>query len=151
MNAKISYREAAVRGASPVRLVICLYEQAIEDLRQAVVALEKGEIEARTRKINHAITVLGQLQGSLDLHRGGEVARNLERFYNVVRAGIVEAQLKQSAGLLGQQISQLVLVYEAWLEVERVTSPAVSRPQQESPESAPPLAASESPAADWSA
>jgi len=150
MNARISYREAAVRGASPVRLVICLYEQAIEDLRQAVVALEKGDIEARTRKINHAITVLGQLQGSLDMHRGGEVARNLERFYNVVRAGIVEAQLKQSAGLLGQQISQLVLVYEAWLEVERVTSPAASRPQ-ESLESAPPLAASASPAADWSA
>jgi flagellar secretion chaperone FliS len=151
MDAKISYREAAVRGASPVRLVICLYEQAIEDLRQAVVALEKGEIEARTRKINHAITVLGQLQGSLDMVRGGEVARNLERFYHTVRAGIVEAQLKQSTRILEQQIAQLVLVYEAWLVVERAASTAPGPPPQESPKSAPPIASLESPAADWSA
>ncbi len=138
-------------GASPVRLVICLYEQAIEDLRQAVVALEKGEIEARTRKINHAITVLGQLQGSLDMVRGGEVARNLERFYDILRAGIVEAQLKQSPRILEQQISQLVLVYEAWLEVERAASAAPLPPPQESPKAAPPIASPGSPAADWSA
>ena len=150
MDAKFSYREAAVRGASPVRLVVCLYEQAIEDLRQAVVALEKGNIESRTRKINHATTVIGQLQGSLDMERGGEVARNLERFYDVIRAGLVEAQLKQSARILEQQISQLVLVYEAWLEVERATATSSSEPQ-ESPESAPAIYAPETSSADWSA
>ena len=128
MDARSSYREAAVRGASPVRLVICLYEQAIEDLRLAVIALEKGDIEARTRGINHALMVIAQLQGSLDLERGGEVARNLARFYGVVRAGLVEAQTKQSARILEQQISQLAVVYEAWLEVERATSTAKPPP-----------------------
>jgi flagellar secretion chaperone FliS len=149
MDARFRYREATVRGASPVRLVICLYEQAIEDLRQAVLALEKGNIEARTRKINHALTVIGQLQGSLDMERGAEVARNLERFYNIVRAGLVEAQLKQSAPILEQQISQLVLVYEAWLEVERATSPA-QKPSEKSA-AAPPMPPDELPVADWSA
>ena len=123
MDARSSYREAAVRGASPVRLVICLYEQAIEDLRRAVLALEKGDIAARTREINHEIKVIGQLQGSLDMERGGEVARNLERFYNVLRAGLTEAQAKQSARILEQQVSQLATVHEAWLEVERATVP----------------------------
>jgi flagellar secretion chaperone FliS len=150
VDAKISYREAAARGASPVRLVICLYEQAIEDLRQAVVALEKGDIEWRTRKINHATTVIGQLQGSLDMERGGEVARNLNRFYDVVRAGLVEAQLKQSAGILEQQISQLVLVYEAWLEVERATEMPSSQPQA-ALETVPLTSTSDTPATDWSA
>jgi flagellar secretion chaperone FliS len=150
VDARISYREAAVRGASPVRLVICLYEQAIEDLRQAVVALEKGDIELRTRKINHAITVIGQLQGTLDMERGGEVARNLERFYGVIRSGLVQAQLKQSARVLEQQISQLVLVYEAWIEVERATDP-LPKPAQESSQPAVPISAPDPPAADWSA
>ena len=62
MDARSSYREAAVRGASPVRLIICLYEQAIEDLRRAVVAMDKGAIEIRTREINHALLVIAQLQ-----------------------------------------------------------------------------------------
>lgn len=128
MDARNHYREAAVRGASPVRLVICLYEQAIEDLRRSVLALERGDIEARTRAINHALMVIGQLQGSLDMERGGEVARNLERFYNQVRMGLVEAQQKQSARILEQQISQLVTVHEAWLEVERATAGPVPSP-----------------------
>src|SRR5689334_18427773 len=75
MDARSSYREAAVRGATPVQLVILLYEQGIEDLRRAIIALEKNDIEARTREINHALMVIGQLQASLDMERGGEVAR----------------------------------------------------------------------------
>jgi len=150
LDARSSYREAAVRGASPVRLVICLYEQAIEDLRQAVIALEKADIELRTRKINHAITVVGQLQGSLDKERGGEVAGNLDRFYNVIRAGLIEAQLKQSARILEQQISQLVLVYEAWLEVEHATAPAAETPAGNSQPGIP-IPPSDTPTADWSA
>jgi len=149
MDARSSYREAAVRGASPVRLVICLYEQAIEDLRQAVLALEKGDIEARTRGINHALMVIAQLQGSLDMERGGDVAKNLARFYNVVRAGLGEAQMKQSARILEQQIAQLVVVYEAWLEVERATATPKPLPAESSPPK--PETTQEASCADWSA
>jgi flagellar secretion chaperone FliS len=150
MDARSSYREAAVRGASPVRLVICLYEQAIEDLRQAVIALEKGDIEARTRGINHALMVIAQLQGSLDLERGGDVARNLGRFYNLVRAGLSEAQLKQSTRILEQQISQLATVHEAWLEVERATT-APMPPSTGPAQAGPSLPSRETPLADWKA
>jgi flagellar biosynthetic protein FliS len=85
MDAGSSYRESAVRVARPVRLVICLYQQAIEHLRQAVIALEKGDIKAHTRGINHALMVIAQLQGWLHMERGGEVARNLARFYSLIR------------------------------------------------------------------
>jgi flagellar secretion chaperone FliS len=102
-----------------VRLVICLYEQAIEDLRRALAAHLCGSIEGRTREINHAILVLGYLQSSLDKDRGGEVAANLDRFYNHVRTGLIGAHHQQSAAALEMQISHLMLVYEAWCEVER--------------------------------
>ncbi len=124
MDARFSYREAAVRGASPIQLVVYLYEQAIEDLRRAILALEKGDIEARTRAINHALMIIAQLQGTIDDERGGEVAANLHRFYNLVRAGLVTAQFKQSAETLEQQMTQLSTVHEAWLQVELATSPA---------------------------
>lgn len=122
MDARSSYRESAVRGASPVRLVLCLYEQAISDLRRAAIALEKGAIEARTRHINHALLVIGQLQGTLDSERGGKVARNLEKFYQVLRTGLVEAQGKQSKQILEQQIAVLAVVHEAWQQVELDTA-----------------------------
>lgn len=150
MDARSSYRESSVRGASPVRLVIVLYEQAIEDLRRAVIALEKGAIEVRTREINHALLVIAQLQGSLNMERGGEVARNLARFYGLVRAGLTEAQLKQSSILLQQQISQLAEVHEAWLEVERATA-KLDSPVPQPPADSPPVASSPTLSAGWNA
>ena len=132
MNPGLSYREAAVAGASPIRLVILLYQQAIEDLRQALTAHHQGNIEGRTREINHAILVLGHLQATLDKNQGGKVAANLERFYEQLRASLVEAQLKQSATLLEQQISHLMQVHDAWCEVERQLVPAISEPHGQS-------------------
>lgn len=150
MDARSSYREAGVRGASPVRLIICLYEQVIEDLRRAVIAMEKGAIEERTREINHALMVIAQLQGSLDMERGGEVARNLAKFYALLRAGLTEAQVKQSARILEQQISQLVEVHDAWLEVERATA-RTNPPSHEPASNAPTPAPSETASTDWNA
>jgi flagellar secretion chaperone FliS len=150
MDARSYYRESAVRGASPVRLVICLYEQAIEDLRRAVAALETGDIEARTRGINHALTVIAHLQGSLDMQQGGEVAANLNRFYGLIRAGLVQAQVKQSARILEEQISLLVTIHEAWVEVERIT--AVPAPQfRASGQTASAPSEAQIPIADWNA
>jgi len=128
MNARLSYREAAVEGASPLRLVVLLYEQAFEDLRRALDTHRRGDIEGRTRHINHAILVIGHLQASLNKEQGGRVALNLERFYDQLRSGLVQAQFNQSAVALEQQISHLMQVHEAWCEVERVSGSAVTAP-----------------------
>jgi flagellar protein FliS len=119
MNPRSSYREAAAQGASPLRLVVLLYEQAIEDLRRAAAAQARNDIEGRTREINHAILVIGHLQSSLDKDRGGPVAANLERFYNQLRASLVEAQCRQSAAELQKQIAFLLEMRDAWCQVER--------------------------------
>jgi flagellar protein FliS len=123
-NPFLSYREAAVVGASPVRMVILLYEQAMEDLRRARAALRSGDIQKRTQQINHAILVLGYLQTSLDREQGGKVAEDLQRFYSQVRASLMQAQFRQSESLIEQQIRDLFEVREAWCEVERSAKPA---------------------------
>jgi len=150
MDARLSYREAAARGATPVKLVVLLYEQALDDLRRALSALKAGEIEERTRRINHAITVIGQLHASLDLEQGGSVARNLERFYGLVRRGLMEAQFQQSARALEEQISCLLLVREAWYEVERAAVADHSSAQQPPAPAVSAVSLKEDPA-DWSA
>lgn len=119
MNPRSAYREAAVRGASPVRLVVLLYEQMIQDLSRAIQAVEHHDIEHRTREINHALTVCGFLQSNLDMDRGGQVAANLVRFYTTLRSTLLEAHGKASQQILSQQISCLLEVRDGWLEVEK--------------------------------
>lgn len=127
MNIQQSYREASVQGASPVQLVIRLYEQMIEDLRQAAIAVEQKDIQRRTRHINHAILVIGHLQSPLDFDNGGKVARDLDHFYNVLRQNLLQVQFFPSKRGLAQLITDLLAVRAAWIEVERAErSSAVS-------------------------
>lgn len=142
MNPGLSYRESAVTGASPLHLVILLYEQAMEDLRRAIEALRHRDVEERTRQINHALSVIGHLQATLDKEQGGKVAENLALFYEQVRRGLVEAQCRQSESLLEGQISHLMKVYGAWCAVERAMSPASSPVEMTGQEHLP---------GDWSA
>jgi len=118
-NARTAYRENDVRGATAVRLVILLYEQLVQDLRQALHALEQNDIEMRTHRINHAILVIGHLQSALDFVNGGQVAQDLNNFYNVLRQNLVQVQFHPSKSGLCQQITDLLALREAWVEVER--------------------------------
>lgn len=129
MNARSSYRQSAAQGARPLQLVILLYEQCLDDLRRAIDALKRNDVETRTREINHAIMVIGHLQGTLDRDQGGPVAFQLDRFYDQVRSGLVEAHIHQSMPALQQQISCLMQVYEAWCEAERTSVVATQTPR----------------------
>lgn len=139
MNPGLSYRELSVAGASPLRLVILLYEQAIEDLRRAITANTRHDIEGRTREINHALLVIGHLQATLDSDQGGHVADNLNRFYDQLRSGLIAAQCEQSADLIEQQISRLILVRDAWCALEQNITPK------------PPVADPHAPTSEWKA
>ena len=73
-NPRTTYRETAVRGATAVRLVVLLYEQMIQDLRQASQAIEENNIEVRTNRINHTLDIVCLLQGTLNME-GGRTGR----------------------------------------------------------------------------
>jgi len=126
MNIQQSYREAAVRGAGPVELVVRLYEQTIEDLRQAASAIEQNDIERRTKRIKHAILIVGHLQSALDFAKGGKVAQDLDNFYNAVRQSLVWVQFHPSKRGVTQLITDLLAVREAWIVVDRAERPSVT-------------------------
>lgn len=120
MDIRQSYREAAARGANPIQLVVRLYEQLVEDLRQVAIAMEQQDIRGRTDRIKHAILVVGHLQSGLDFDKGGTVARNLEEFYNFLRQNLVKVQFSPSKAGVQQLIIDVMAVRSSWVEVERI-------------------------------
>ncbi len=145
-DARTAYRQGVVGTESPVQLVVLLYEQAAKDVREALNALRAGDIERRTFEIDHALLVVGQLHATLDMERGGEVARNLARFYTMVRSRLLQAQIQASAEILEEQMSLLLMLRETWQEVERRSREAQLPPTNTT--LAEPMAAS---AGNWSA
>ena len=115
---EISYRRAAVQNASSAGLIIILYDLLIEDLRQAISAIEKRDIEARSKAIKHCFLVLQQLEGSLDKENGAEAAEYLAKFYAIMRCRILEAHMKASPEILNQQVLRLLDLRQIWQQLD---------------------------------
>ena len=110
----LSYRKSAVEGASPIGLVIALYDTLSGDLTRAIAALRVDDIETRCRELNHATLVLGQLEDWIEYPNGGDLAISLKDFYSHVRARILEASITRSAPLLEIQIQLILQVRSTW-------------------------------------
>jgi len=113
---QLAYQEAAVRSASPVELVIILYDILALDLHAAIEAMEASDIELRSARLKHGFLVLQQLEGSLNMEGGGEAATNMSRFYSMLRGQMMKAQIEQDAGILRELVQLLLSVRDAWVE-----------------------------------
>lgn len=148
------YRQSAARGASPIGLVVMLYDTIINDLRRGMQAMREKNIEVRSFELGHAITVIGHLQSTLDREQGGEVARCLDRFYNVTRGKILEAAITQSEEILRQLLEQFLIVRDGWQQVEPQTaapSDSTKLEQADVPVPMPHANDTEAVASHWSA
>ena len=126
VDARQVYQDSSIRGAHPIELVVLLYDSAITDMRQALAAMQKSDIESRASRISHALMVLQQLQGTLDFERGGGAAQQFEQFYNLTRAKVLEAQMRSSPDLMQQQIRSMSEVRDCWMEARRLLQPRAS-------------------------
>lgn len=118
-NAALAYREAASLGASPVGIVVLLYDRLVQDIHAAIAAMKDNQLEARSAAVNHALLILQQLQGRLDFTAGGAAARQLDAFYGHIRGKLLEAQIRQSPEMMMAQAQALLQVREGWAAVER--------------------------------
>jgi flagellar protein FliS len=113
-----SYTLSAIEGASPIGLMVVLFDTLAGDLRRAVAALNKNDIETRCKELNHAVLVIGQLDSWVDLDKGGESARNLTGFYSYLRAKMMEAAVSKSAKPLEAPIQMIQQVSTAWHKLD---------------------------------
>ena len=131
---ELSYLRSAAQNATATGLVIILYDLLINDLEQALVALVDRDIERRSVEIKHALLVLQQLEGSLDMENGGEAAQTFARFYSALRGKIFEAHLKASPEILKRQIELIFDVRQAWQQTDRPNlGPAYATTETASP------------------
>lgn len=130
-----AYHQLSIESASPVELVVMLYDRAIVDLQEAMAAVGRGDIEVRTKHLKHFCTVINQLDCSLDYERGGEVARDLAKSYQYARAQAIAAAAMNSKRILIALSEHFSTLRDAWLEAERRLPawPANSNEEAEDP------------------
>jgi flagellar secretion chaperone FliS len=128
-NAAQSYQMDTARGASPIGGVVALFDTIIRDFQRASAAIAAGNVEARVRQLNHALTVIAELQGVLDYERGGVAAARFRRFYEVTRGLIMEANIRGTDESLQELIALYTPVRQAWRTIDqRVPAGEASQP-----------------------
>lgn len=118
------YLENEVLHADPVKLVAILYRAASESVSAARKHLAAGEIRERSRQISKAWEIVAHLLTTLDLEKGGDVARQLAPLYSYMQQRLIEANSRQIDPPLAEVERLLATISEAWQAVPPlVTAP----------------------------
>ena len=118
-NGSNTYREQQILTASPARLVAMLYEKAITCLRQAIKAIEEGDIKKRWASNARAVEIIEHLSMTLDTETGGEFASELERLYPFMIGHLINVDVHNDPEPAREIIALLEPLNEAWLALDR--------------------------------
>lgn len=111
------YKEVAVQTATPLQLVVMLYDEAILSLQDAKKHILQNNIEGRAKSLNRTISILSELQSSLNRKEGGEIAGSLDRLYDYMKRSIFKANVEQSIQPVEEIEGLLENLRSAWKQV----------------------------------
>jgi len=112
------YRKTEVNTADKVRLVIMLYDGAINFLKIAKNRLHQKDIAGKGLYIAKTTAIVGELSSALDMEAGGEIAKNLRNLYTYILSRLLDANLKNDLAALGEVEKILLTLSEGWKGIE---------------------------------
>ncbi|MHB1231986.1 MAG: flagellar export chaperone FliS [Burkholderiales bacterium] len=110
--------ESAVNSASPVQLIILLYDGAIGALAKAKGHMQEMKFADKGRRVSHAISIIEGLRVALNFERGGEIAKNLNDLYEYMKNRLSIANLKNDPEGLAEIMRLLNDLRSAWVALE---------------------------------
>ena len=113
-----TYRQVQVESSeSPLELVVMLYDGALASLAQARDALVRHDLVAKGRAMSKAMSIVGHLQGTLNMEAGGEVAEELDRLYLYITERLLDANMKGVVEPIDESVRLLTTLRDAWSQI----------------------------------
>ncbi len=113
-----SYKKVATHTASPGQLVLMLYEGAIRFLDHARNGFDIEDpvdsVAAVNNNILRAQEIIRELDFSLNLKEGGELALQLRRLYDYFDRTLTEANQRKEVKGVHEVITRITTLRDAW-------------------------------------
>lgn len=115
-----AYRDTNVKTASQGRLIVLLYEGAVKQLTLANSMFDENgklpvrSIEAFGKAILKAQEIITELQVSLDMEKGGEIAKNLMSLYIFFNKELTETNISKDQKRLEPIMKMISDLCESW-------------------------------------
>lgn len=118
MNGNVTkYLNQQVLSASPSKLVYMLYDRAISSLREAIVAIEEGEIEKRWKANNRAMEIIQHMWTTLNIDDSGEIGDNLNKLLPYMMLRLPDVDINNDPEPAREVIILLEPLRDAWRQI----------------------------------
>lgn len=131
-NAYNVYRETSVKTASQGKLLIMLYQEAVKQLGNACDFIDDNgkilpqNIEKFGKCIQKTQEIISELMVSLDMEKGGEIAKNLMSLYVFFNAELMNANISKDKKRIENVKKMLFDLLGAWSIAVESTAPISS-------------------------
>ena len=101
------YQTNNITTATPEKLMIMLFDGAIQFLQKAKNAIEEKNLLERSQNIESARKILRELMRTIDLENGNDVSKRLFRLYNKLAMKLIKANVTKNISLIDEVIEDM--------------------------------------------
>lgn len=116
------YRQTRIQTASPLELVIMMYDGAIRFINQAKKVLAEKDYVTANKALQRAQDIIDELNISLN-PEAGEIAANLRSLYVYINQRLIEANMKKDGKILDEVLQLLTTLRSSWTELQAAKRP----------------------------
>jgi|SRR5581483_382540 len=109
-----SYKQTQVQSRTPVELVVMLYDGAIASLTSASDAIGRKDIAARRDALSRAMAIISELQSTLNMEKGGEIAVSLDRLYDYANLRLLDGAMRNDAKPIEEVKRLFEILRDGW-------------------------------------
>jgi flagellar protein FliS len=113
-----SYKQVATKTAAPGQLVLMLYDGAIRFLERALTGFSMDDpAEANSMISNNILRaqdIVYELNASLNVELGGELASTLRALYHFMDRQLTQSNLRKERQGIDDSINRLTILRQAW-------------------------------------
>lgn len=106
--------QSRVAEANPHQLISMLFEGLLAKLATAKGHIDRGDYEGKAKAIGSAVSILGALQDSLNMEKGGEIAANLDGLYHYLSKRLFSAIKDDNPEILNEVSGLIHTLKEGW-------------------------------------
>lgn len=112
------YRKNAINGASPLQLIVMLYDGALRNIEAGRIAMSRQDYPRQNQAIQQAQKIILELLACVDVVNGGEIAKNLIALYEYVVNELVKANIEDNPEALAHCARVLSDLRQTWNELD---------------------------------
>ena len=116
-NYQNAYKKASVNTLDQTKLIIMLYDGAIKNASFAVQHMKSGQIEKVHDCLIKTKNIVTELMATLNLDRGGDIAKNLQSLYSYMFSQLIEANMSKNSEPVIVVIDLLKELRAAWTQI----------------------------------